>query len=123
VGDDFHCGEPAGRTQIQVRGKKEMTRMNSEMMKRVVRSIEGEMDSKPSAFEFEMAYQARVAIDRIKFAIRQAEQFRLDSKEQHELSLQLLDALDRLEAVERTFQTRSRSGCDHETEAQRGNRE
>ena len=96
-----------------------MTRINSEMMKRVVRSIEGEMVSKPSAFEFEMAYQARVAIDRIKFAIRQAERFGPDSKEQHELGLQLLDALDRLEAVERTFQIRSRSGSDYETEAQR----
>jgi len=97
-----------------------MTRINSEMMKRVVRSIEGEMVAKPSAFEFEMAYQARVAIDRIKFAIRQAEQFRPDSKEQNALGLQLLDALDRLEAVERTFQIRSRRGSDHETEAQRG---
>ena len=39
-------------------------------MRQIVETIEADVQSRPSAIEFEMAYQARVAIDRIKFAIR-----------------------------------------------------
>jgi len=53
-----------------------------------------------------MAYQARVAIDRIKFAIKHVEQFAQSSAIVCEVSLQLLDALDRLDELDR--QTRSR---------------
>ena len=35
-----------------------------------VQSIEESDHSRPSGIEFEMAYQARVAIDRIRFAIK-----------------------------------------------------
>ena len=44
-------------------------------MRQIVETIEADVQSRPSAIEFEMAYQARVAIDRIKFAIKHADQF------------------------------------------------
>lgn len=40
-------------------------------MRQIVETIEADVQSRPSAIEFEMAYQARVAIDRIRFAVRQ----------------------------------------------------
>jgi hypothetical protein len=65
---------------------------------------------RPSPMHFEMAYQARVASDRIRFAIKHLEQFARGSEPAREISLQLLDALDRLEELDRQFQTRSRIG-------------
>jgi hypothetical protein len=65
--------------------------------------------NRPSAGEFEMAYQARVAIDRIQFAIKATEMCRVQSEPLKDAELQLLDALDRLEATERRFQERWRS--------------
>jgi hypothetical protein len=53
--------------------------------------------------EFEMAYQARIAIDRIRFAIKHTEQFAPHTDQMREAGLQLLDALERLESVERRF--------------------
>ena len=64
----------------------------------------------PSPIEFEMAYQARVAIDRIRFAIKHTDQSGLHSDEMREVGLQLLDALERLETIDRRFQERSRNG-------------
>jgi len=55
-----------------------------------------------------MAYQARVAIDRIRFAIKHTEQFAPRTDQMREAELQLLDALERLERVDRQFQQRSR---------------
>jgi hypothetical protein len=78
------------------------------ILRRTVQPIETEVQSRPSAAEFEMAYQARVAIDRIKFAIRHTEQFGRPCETMREASLQLLDALERLEALDRRFQVRSR---------------
>jgi hypothetical protein len=49
--------------------------MSSEIMRQIVETIEADVQMRPSGIKFEMAYQARVAIDRIKFAIRHAEQF------------------------------------------------
>jgi hypothetical protein len=57
--------------------------------------------SKPSAIEFEMAYPARVAIDRITFAIRQTEKFGRHPDQLREAAPQLIDAMERLEAVDR----------------------
>jgi hypothetical protein len=61
----------------------------------------------PTPAEFEMAYQARVAIDRIRFAIKHTEQFASRTDELREAERQLLDALERLERVDRRFQQRS----------------
>jgi hypothetical protein len=69
-----------------------------------------EVSSRPSAIEFEMAYQARVAIDRIKFAIKHTEQFGQRTDQIRDAGLQLLDALQRLEMVDRRFQEHSRVG-------------
>jgi hypothetical protein len=82
--------------------------MSSEIMHQILQTIEEEMNSRPSAIEFEMAYQARVAMDRIRFAIKHTEQFCPRSDQVREAGLQLLDALGRLETVDRRFQERSR---------------
>src|SRR5260370_42596954 len=84
--------------------------MSSDIMHQILQMIEDEMNSRPSPIEFEMAYQARVAIDRIRFAIKHTEQFCPRSDHVREIGLQLLDALERLEIVERRFQLRSRQG-------------
>jgi hypothetical protein len=84
--------------------------MSSDVMNQILKTIEDAANSRPSAIEFEMAYQARVAIDRIRFAIRHTEQFCPRSGQVREVGLQLLDALQRLETVERRFQVRSRAG-------------
>lgn len=83
--------------------------MSSEMMHQILEMIESEAYLRPSPTEFEMAYQARVAIDRIKFAIKHAEQFSKPCDQMREASLQLLEALERLEHLDRRFQARSRN--------------
>ncbi len=87
--------------------------MSSEIMRQIVQTIEADVQSRPSAIEFEMAYQARVAIDRIKFAIRHAEQFAKPCEAMREAGIQLLDALQRLESLDRRFQARSRIATAH----------
>jgi hypothetical protein len=86
--------------------------MSSEIMHQIVETIEAEVRSRPSPIEFEMAYQARIAIDRIKFAIRHTEQFGEPCSRMREAGLQLLDALERLESLDRRFQIRSRNSSD-----------
>ncbi len=89
--------------------------MSSEIMHQIIETIEEEVSSRPSPIEFEMAYQARVAIDRIRFAIRNTEQFAPRSDAMREAGLQLLDALDRLETVDRRFQRRCRNSATEPT--------
>jgi hypothetical protein len=60
-----------------------------------------------------MAYHARIAIDRIRFAIKLSEPSWQHANQTHEAGLQLLEALDRLEAVDRCFQDRSRIARQH----------
>jgi hypothetical protein len=81
--------------------------MSAEATDKNVQMIEHGADSGPSAVEFAMAYQARVAIDRIRFAIKHTEQFGSGSDQIREAGLQLLDALQRLETVDRLFQEKS----------------
>jgi hypothetical protein len=54
-----------------------------------------------------MAYQARIAIDRIKFAIKHVDQFGKPCDAMREAGMQLLDALQRLESLDGRFQVRS----------------
>ena len=82
--------------------------MKSEVLKEFVAMIEADAQLRPSPGEFEMAYQARVAIDRIRFAIKATESTRERPEELREAGMQLLDALDRLEAAEHRFQNRWR---------------
>jgi len=86
--------------------------MSSETMHQIIEMIESKVQSRPSLLEFEMAYQARIAIDRIRFAIKHAEQFSNHCDEMRETGLQLLDAIDRLERADRRFQVRSRPSSD-----------
>lgn len=81
-------------------------------MHQIIETVEAEMKLRPSGMEFETAYQVRVAIDRIKFAIRHTEQFVEPCVHVRETGLQLLDALERLESLDRRFQTRSRVATD-----------
>jgi hypothetical protein len=78
--------------------------MKTELADEFLQMLEVEIQSRPSAPVFEMAYQARIAIDRIKFAIHHTEQFGGSSDQAKEANLQLLDALDRLQSAERHFQ-------------------
>ena len=82
-------------------------------MRQIVETIEADVQSRPSAIEFEMAYQARVAIDRIKFAIKHADQFGKPCDAMREAGMQLLDALQRLESLDRRFQARSGIAAPH----------
>jgi hypothetical protein len=77
-------------------------------MHKILRVIEEEVNSRPSAIEFEIAYQARVAIDRIRFAIKQTVQFAPRTDAMRDAGLELLDAVERLETADRRFQQRSR---------------
>jgi hypothetical protein len=83
--------------------------MLSEITHEIVETSESDLRSRPSAMEFEMAYQARVAMDRIRFAIRHAEQFAMPCETMRAIGMELLDALERLEALDRRFQARSRT--------------
>ena len=67
-----------------------------------------EADSRPFVMDYEMAYQVRVVIDRIKFAIKHTEQLGRHPDQMREVGLQLLDALERLESADRHFQCRTR---------------
>ena len=91
--------------------------MKSELAEEIFELIEARSHDQPTPMEFEMAYQARIAIDRIRFAIKHTEQFAPSTDQMRDVGLQLLDALQRLEAVDRRFQVRSVSG----TEAGRAN--
>ena len=82
--------------------------MTSDAMHEFLEIVEAEVQSRPTATEFEMAYQARVAMDRIRFAIKHTEQFGPRTDQMREDCVQLLEALQRLETVDRRFQERSR---------------
>ena len=82
--------------------------MNSEIMLEFLQTVEAKVQSGPTPSEFEMAYQARVAIDRIKFAIKYTERYGPRTDKIREAGLQLLDALHLLETIDRRFQDRCR---------------
>lgn len=83
--------------------------MKSRLAQEVFSIVETEVLKRPAPIDFEMAYQVRVAIDRIRFAIKQIEQFSLNSGPVQETGFQLVDALDRLETADRHFQLRFHS--------------
>lgn len=58
----------------------------------------------PVEIKFELAYQSRLAVERIRFAIREIEKHVPGQSHLCEASLQLADALDRLESADRHFQ-------------------
>jgi len=80
---------------------------NSEFAQKVYSMVSSGIRTESISMNFELAYQARVASDRIRFAIRQIEEQVHGGDQLREVSVQLLDALDRLDSVERRFQTLS----------------
>jgi hypothetical protein len=82
--------------------------MRNELVDEIFALIETQVKCRPSPIEFEMAYQVRVAIERIRFAIKATDQFAHHPQQLQEVGLQLLDALDRLESADRDFQRRFR---------------
>jgi hypothetical protein len=92
--------------------------MDSKITHQIRELIERKARSLVSPTQFELAYQVRVAVDRIRFAIKNTEQFAPPTGAMREVGLQLLDALQRLEGVERRFQERSRpeNTCDNRAE-------
>jgi diaminopimelate decarboxylase len=80
---------------------------SSELAKEVLSIVEKKIASERSSMEFEMAYQMRVAGERIRFAIKAIDTIEEGPVTVDEISLQLLDALDRLERLDRRFQGRS----------------
>lgn len=83
--------------------------MDTQLLNKIVEMIECEVNSRPRDVEFEMAYQARIAIDRIKFAIKHTEQYGPHTDPMLNVGIQLLDALERLENADRRFQERTRT--------------
>jgi hypothetical protein len=81
--------------------------MNPELAEEIFALIEARSEGQPTAMEFEMAYHGRIAIDRIRFAIKHMELFGPHTDQMRGASFQLLDALQRLETVDRRFQKRS----------------
>ena len=82
--------------------------MSLEIIRNIVEAVRGGALSAPSRLEFEVAYQVRVAIDRIKLAIIHTERFETAGDPMRVAGMELLDALQRLEALDRRFQVRSR---------------
>ena len=83
--------------------------MKSELADEIFALIEERAHAQPVPMEFEFAYQGRVAIDRIRFAIKHMEKFGPRTDQMREVGLQLLNALQRLETIDRRFQARSRA--------------
>ena len=79
---------------------------SSELAKEVFSIVEKKVISDRSSMEFEMAYQMRVASEKIRFAIKAMDTVGRGPIAQ-EVSLQLLDALQRLEMLDHRFEVRS----------------
>jgi hypothetical protein len=96
--------------------------MPSAMVQKVLAMIETEAATRPSAIAYELGYQARVAMDRIRFAIKHLEQFCPQTEAAHEIGLQLLDALQRLDSADRRFQSYLHPGLYQLPDARPSNR-
>lgn len=83
---------------------------SSEFAREIFAILEAKIRCTPSPTEFVMAYQARVAVAKIRFAIKELERPNMNETVALEVGLQLADALDRLEGTDRRFQERSHSG-------------
>lgn len=78
---------------------------SSQLAKEVFSIVERKVLAERPSMEFEMAYQMKVAGEKIRFVLKSIDMFGLGSVAQ-EISLQLLDALQRMEDVDRRFQNR-----------------
>ncbi len=76
----------------------------SEFARKMVSMVRQAQPRTTGAPDFEMAYQAKVAAERIRFAIRQLDEESRRVAQIRDAAMQLLDALERLESVDRRFQ-------------------
>lgn len=83
--------------------------MDSQLLHDILEMIECEVRARPREVDFELAYQARIAIEKIRFVIKHTEVYCPHSAPMRDAGLQLLDALERLESADRKFQERSRN--------------
>jgi hypothetical protein len=70
--------ESPRRIQVTADASQAMARrriVRSELAEEIFALIEARSHARPTPMEFEMAYEARVAMHRIRFAIKHAEQF------------------------------------------------
>ncbi|HEX4227736.1 MAG TPA: hypothetical protein VHZ07_03635 [Bryobacteraceae bacterium] len=79
----------------------------SELGEEVYSIVEARIRSIPSPVEYEIAYQARIAAEKIRFAITLIERVCDHTTETEEAQMQLLGALDRLDSVDRKVQERT----------------
>lgn len=77
----------------------------AEFARKVLTVVAESPRTRMDSLEYEMAYQARVASDRIRFAIRVIQKTGTDDAELRQAGLELLDALDRLASAEHHFQS------------------
>ena len=88
------------------RRKTEWTR--AEVLGEFVAMIEANAETRVCASEYEMAYQVRVALAQIRFAIKALDSTQDETGQLHHAAMQLLDAYDRLQSAEQNFQIRWR---------------
>lgn len=79
---------------------------SAELTQRAPSDIEGKTASDRASFEFEMAYQMRVASDKIRFAINALDT--IFPGKVTDISAHLLEALDRLQRTDQRFQNARR---------------
>lgn len=91
--------------------------MSLRTMRQIVDTLATEVRARPSPTEFELAYQARIAIERMKFAVRLTEKFATPCSSVLEANILLLEAVGRLEEADRHFQSRFRSVITQDSEA------
>ncbi len=84
--------------------------MNPDPAHEINELLDAAAQSRPCSAEFEVAYQSRVVMDRIRFAIRVTDQTPPKPDQLREAGIQLLDALDRLGGIDRKFQARLKPG-------------
>jgi hypothetical protein len=80
--------------------------MTTEFADKVFSIVESIIQRRTNPVEFEVAYQARVAINHIRFAIKVTEHSADQPDLLREARFQLLEALSRLEAADRGFKRR-----------------
>ncbi len=76
----------------------------SEFAREVLALVGPRETYEPVEIKFELAYQSRLAVERIRFAIREIEKHVPGQSRLCEATFQLADALDRLESADRHFQ-------------------
>lgn len=89
----------------------------AEFARKVYSMVNNGNRAESTSINFEMAYQAKVATDRIRFAIRQIDIVAGGTEELREANRQLLDALDRLQSAEGRFQESFRGVPNSDTAA------